>query len=73
MQYTVAPLTVRDINWKPLPETVCRMDTASERNMDVFTACLRQRLPVYVSDGINRPLHTEQWFIDFSGKLTGQQ
>ena len=25
------PLTVRDMEWKPLPETVCRMDAASER------------------------------------------
>ncbi len=25
------PLTVRGMDWKPLPETVCRMDAASER------------------------------------------
>ena len=28
---TAAPLTVRGMKWDPLPETVCRMDAASER------------------------------------------
>jgi hypothetical protein len=25
------PLTVGNVDWKPLPETVCRMEAASER------------------------------------------
>ena len=29
--FTTVPLTVRGMNWDPLPETVCRMDAASER------------------------------------------
>ena len=27
---TAVPLTVRGMEWDPLPETVCRMDAASE-------------------------------------------
>ncbi len=30
-QTTAVPLTVRGMEWGPLPETVCRMDAASER------------------------------------------
>ena len=29
--HTAVRLTVRGMNWDPLPETVCRMDAASER------------------------------------------
>ncbi len=31
MSIIAVPLTVIGMEWKPLPETVCRMDAASER------------------------------------------
>jgi len=53
-----ALLTVRDMDWQVLIETLTRKDAGVELPWRVFFACLNQRLPIHISNDtrINRPV-----------------
>ena len=48
--YTAVPLNVRGMEWDPLPEDRMPHGRGIRAYMDVFTACLRQRVPIHLSD-----------------------
>ena len=69
---TAVPLTVRDMNSKLLPETVCLMDAASERTWTYLQRVSGDSL-LFMFRIVYRLFQAELWFVDQSKKLTGQQ